>query len=110
MNFFEVDESQRVTYHTKHLSKKKNSIKTTLYTFYNFFPLGLWNQIKKVSNMYFLSIAIIAIIPGIEAINTQAIFVPVAYVILFALFFDLWEDFKRFRQDRHSNQRKVRVI
>lgn len=53
--------------------------------------------------MYFLSIAIIAILPGIEAINTNAIFLPVAYVIFFALFFDLWEDFKRFRQDMQSN-------
>lgn len=48
--------------------------------------------------------------PGINAINTQAIFFPVSYVILFALFFDLWEDFKRFRQDLQTNAKKINVI
>lgn len=55
-------------------------------------------------------IAIIASWPGIDAINTSAIFLPISYVISVGLLVDYYEDLKRFFSDRKTNNEKITII
>ncbi len=80
--------------------KGKNKISTTLYKGYNFLFLGLWNQLKEVTNIYFLIIAILPLFPFIQGVSFVLSFLPVVYVIFFAMIIDFIDDFKRYKKDK----------
>ena len=92
------------------IKKSPNKISTTLYNIYTFIPLGLFNQFKLVSNIYFLLIAIFAIIPEVSPIDPYSAFLPVLYVVLFSLCFDWYYDLKRYISDKKTNNAEVTVI
>ena len=49
-----------------HLSKLSNSISTTKYTIFTFFPKYLYEQFRKYWNVYFLMIGMMQQIPDIS--------------------------------------------
>lgn len=91
-------------------TKKPNSISTTLYSIWTFLPMGLFNQIKKPTNIYFILIACLNLIPVISTGRYLAYFLPVAIVIVFNAAFDWSEDFRRFLRDRAINKKYVKVF
>lgn len=88
----------------------QNYISTTSYHFYNFLPLSLWNQIKKVTNIYFIIQAVLAFIPQISTISPASAVGPVAFIILFSLCFDWIEDLQRYFRDRRTNNKKSTIL
>ena len=94
----------------KEQQKKTNKVSTTLYKAWNFIPLGLYNQFKQITNCYFLAIAILNVVPYVNAVDPYSAFIPVAFVILFSLLFDWFDDFKRYLSDRRTNHEPVHVI
>ena len=87
-----------------------NRLSTTLYNRYNFLPLAIFNQLKKFTNIYFIIIAILAVIPMISPIGVFAVTFVTLLVISIAIIFDLLEDFSRYRSDRKINEKTVEVI
>lgn len=90
--------------------KLSNRISTTLYRVYNFLPLSIFNQVIKITNVYFIIIAILSIFPQISTISPYSAVLPVLFVIFFTVSFDLYDDFKRYLRDRVQNQKQVLVL
>ena len=60
--------------------------------------------------MYFLFIAVLSVIPSISTIDPTTAFLPVLFVIFFALMFDWYDDLKRYKNDNKTNNCEVQVI
>ena len=60
--------------------------------------------------MYFLFIAVLSVIPSISTIDPATAFLPVLFVIFFALLFDWYDDLKWYKNDNKTNNCEVNVI
>ena len=60
--------------------------------------------------MYFLFIAVLSVIPSISTIDPTTAYLPVLFVIFFALMFDWYDDLKRYKNDNKTNNCEVQVI
>ncbi len=80
--------------------KFQNYISTTLYNKYNFIPLSIYNQVKKFTNIYFIIIGVLSLIPVVSTISPLSAISPVIFIIFFSISFDLYEDFQRYRRDK----------
>lgn len=87
-----------------------NYIKTSKYTFWNFLPLGLLFQFKKISNVYFLINLIICFIPSVSPVSPFTAVAPLCVVLVIALIKEGYEDSKRHREDSKANSTLVRVL
>jgi len=104
-------------YHNKKKGKKakvpkklKNFISTSKYTWYNFVPKILYEQFSKMSNIYFIIIAVLQSFPEISNANGKPIILmPLSVVILVNSIKDFYEDWKRKKSDDEENNRKVEV-
>ena len=92
------------------LYKNSNKISTTMYKPYNFLYLGLFNQIKQFTNIYFIIIAILSVIKEVSTIDPVSAFLPVLFVIFFSLIFDWGVDIKRYLSDKKINKKEVNII
>ena len=90
--------------------KLKNFISTSKYTWYNFVPKILYEQFSKMSNIYFIIIAILQCFPEISnADGKPIILLPLSVVILVNSIKDFYEDWRRKKSDDEENNRKVEV-
>lgn len=87
-----------------------NFIKTSKYTFWDFLPLGLFFQFKKISNIYFLLNMIISFIPSVSPVSPFTAVMPLLFVLVVALIKEGYEDYKRHREDSKANSTLVRVL
>ncbi|GJP32690.1 hypothetical protein CLOM_g17291 [Closterium sp. NIES-68] len=86
-----------------------NRIRTTKYMWYTFLPRGLFEQFRRVANLYFLFHACISLTP-LSPVSPLATVPPLVFVVGLAMAKELWEDVKRGRSDYETNKRKVTVI
>ena len=90
--------------------KLKNYISTSKYTWYNFAPKILYEQFSKMSNIYFVIIAILQCFPEISnADGKPIILMPLSVVVIVNSIKDFYEDWKRKKSDDEENNRKVEV-
>ena len=90
--------------------KLKNYITTSKYTWYNFVPKILYEQFTKMSNIYFIIIAVLQCFPEISnADGKPIILMPLSVVIIVNSVKDFYEDWKRKKSDDEENNRKVEV-
>ena len=87
-----------------------NYVKTTRYTKWNFLPLCLFFQYKKVSNLYFLLSAIVQAIPIISPLQPYTGFTPLIVVVGFSMCREAYEDYVRQKSDEQTNKQKVSVL
>ena len=91
-------------------NKLKNYITTSKYTWYNFIPKILYEQFTKMSNIYFIIIAILQCFPEISnADGKPIILLPLSVVVIVNSVKDFYEDWKRKKSDDEENNRKVEV-
>lgn len=74
-----------------------NSISTTKYNVFSFLPKSLFEQFRRVANMYFLVTACLSFTALAPYSYTSAVF-PLAAVILATMIKELIEDLKRQQQ------------
>ncbi|CAI5481750.1 unnamed protein product [Closterium sp. Yama58-4] len=86
-----------------------NRIRTTKYTWYSFVPRGLFEQFRRVANLYFLFHACVSLTP-LSPVSPIATVPPLVFVVGLAMAKELWEDIKRGRSDYETNKRKATVI
>lgn len=84
-----------------------NYVSTTHYTALNFFPLSLFNQFRRLANFYFLVIAILQSIPVISPLNPITSILPLICVVGVSMTRDAYEDHKRHRADKETNNQQV---
>lgn len=89
-------------------SYPKNVIVSSRYTIINFLPKSLLEQFRRLANVYFLVIGIIAVIGSYTgyyetAVEPAGILAPMMIVVFISVIKDGVEDFKRHQADRKIN-------
>lgn len=73
----------------------KNKLVTTKYTIYNFIPKNVLEQFRRVTNIYFLLIAVVSFIPQISPISPYTTVMGLVFVLAIAALNDGYQDFVR---------------
>uniref|UniRef100_A0A8C6TSW4 Phospholipid-transporting ATPase n=1 Tax=Neogobius melanostomus TaxID=47308 RepID=A0A8C6TSW4_9GOBI len=87
-----------------------NAIKTYKYNALTFIPLNLYEQFKRVANVYFLALLILQIIPDITTLPWYTTLIPLVVVLGITAIKDLVDDLARHRMDKEINNRKTEVL
>ncbi|XP_070781239.1 phospholipid-transporting ATPase IC isoform X1 [Enoplosus armatus] len=87
-----------------------NAIKTYKYNVLTFIPLNLYEQFKRVANLYFLALLILQIIPEITTLPWYTTLIPLVVVLGVTAIKDLVDDLARHRMDKEINNRKCEVL
>ncbi|KAK7266090.1 hypothetical protein RIF29_18730 [Crotalaria pallida] len=90
------------------LSYRGNYVSTTKYTAFNFIPKSLFEQFRRVANIYFLIVACVSFSP-LAPYTPVSIVAPLLFVIGATMVKEAVEDWKRRKQDIEANNRKVQV-
>ncbi|CAN4124338.1 unnamed protein product [Withania somnifera] len=88
---------------------KGNSVSTTKYDIITFLPKGLFEQFRRVANLYFLMISILSCTP-VSPVSPITNVLPLSLVLLVSLIKEAWEDWKRFQNDLSINNTSVDVF
>ncbi|CAO2829122.1 unnamed protein product [Amaranthus hypochondriacus] len=88
---------------------KGNSVSTTKYNALTFFPKGLFEQFRRVANLYFLMISILSWTP-MSPVSPITNVAPLSMVLFVSLVKEAFEDWKRFQNDLSVNNTLVDVL
>ncbi|KAF6157302.1 hypothetical protein GIB67_004240 [Kingdonia uniflora] len=88
---------------------KGNSISTTKFNILTFLPKGLFEQFRRVANLYFLMISILSTTP-ISPVHPITNVVPLSLVLFVSLVKEAFEDWKRLQNDRSVNSSPIEVL
>ncbi|CAN8061582.1 unnamed protein product [Agarophyton chilense] len=86
-----------------------NAVTSAKYTWLNMLPKAIYEQFRRLSNFYFLIVAIISFIPGISPTSPVTTTLPLLVVIGFGLARDVYEDLRRKKADNVINRAPVIV-
>lgn len=87
-----------------------NSIRSSRYSIWSFFPRQLVAQFSKLANFYFLVIAILQMIPGLSTTGTFTTFVPLMIFVGISMAKEGFDDWRRYRLDKEENNRFAYVL
>jgi phospholipid-transporting ATPase len=87
-----------------------NEIRTSKYNIITFLPLNLSEQFRRVSNIFFLCVCVIGLIPGASPFSPLSNIMPLAFVLLVAAAKAAYEDWKRHRADAIANSIPAEVF
>ncbi|XP_076912150.1 putative phospholipid-transporting ATPase 8 [Bidens hawaiensis] len=85
-----------------------NYVSTTKYTAVNFIPKSLFEQFRRVANIYFLVVACVSFSP-LAPFRASSILFPLLLVIGATMAKEGIEDWRRRKQDIKANNRKIHV-
>ncbi|KAG0465417.1 hypothetical protein HPP92_019581 [Vanilla planifolia] len=97
-----------------HVHRKKpfryptNYISTTKYNIITFLPKAIFEQFRRVANLYFLLAAALSLTP-VTPFSAVSMIAPLAFVVGLSMAKEALEDWRRFMQDMKINLRKVNV-
>lgn len=97
------------SWHDPNSKRFPNKVSTTKYRWYSFIPKGLYEQFRRVANLYFAFHAAITLTP-VTPVNPVTTILPLAFVIGVAMAKEGLEDIRRGRADKDVNNRFVRVL
>ncbi|MCO5583198.1 hypothetical protein L7F22_037106 [Adiantum nelumboides] len=100
--------SQPERHKAKPFKYRSNYVSTTKYNILTFLPKALFEQFRRVANMYFLFTAALSLTP-LTPFSASSVILPLALVVGVSMIKEAIEDWRRFLQDREVNTRKVRV-
>lgn len=92
----------------KPLNYPSNCISTTKYNIVTFLPKALFEQFRRVANVYFLLAAVLSLTP-VTPFSPVSMIAPLAFVVGLSMAKEAVEDWRRFIQDMRVNSRKVSV-
>ncbi|WOK93870.1 hypothetical protein Cni_G02571 [Canna indica] len=92
----------------KSLCYPSNYISTTKYNIISFIPKAMFEQFRRVANLYFLLTAFLSLTP-LTPFSAVSLIAPLAFVVGLSMAKEGLEDWQRFMQDIKVNGRKVGV-
>lgn len=87
-----------------------NEIRTAKYTIFNFIPKNLFEQFRRVANVYFFLVIILQGIPIFSNTNIILAASPLVSILLVTAIKDAVEDWKRQKSDNLVNNSLVAVL
>ncbi|KAL6996949.1 putative phospholipid-transporting ATPase 8 [Sarracenia purpurea var. burkii] len=91
-----------------HLNYRGNYVSTSKYTVANFIPKALFEQFRRVANIYFLIVACVSFSP-LAPYSAISVLAPLVTVIGATMVKEAVEDWRRRKQDIQANNQKVEV-
>ncbi|XP_075248083.1 putative phospholipid-transporting ATPase IM isoform X2 [Convolutriloba macropyga] len=89
----------------------RNSIKTTKYNAVTFIPINLFEQLKRVANIYFLVLMVIQLLPiNLSSVSAVTTIIPLVIVFTVTAVKDAIDDIRRRTSDNKINNRKTSRI
>ena len=85
-----------------------NYISTTKYNVITFLPKALFEQFRRVANIYFLLAAVLSLTP-VAPFSAISMIAPLCFVVGLSMAKEALEDWRRFVQDMKVNNRKVSI-
>ncbi|KHJ30289.1 putative aminophospholipid [Erysiphe necator] len=87
-----------------------NTIRSSRYTLFNFFPRQLFFQFSKLANAYFLLVSIFQLIPGLSTTGTYTTIGPLLFFVAISMGKEGYDDVRRYKLDQIENARKTFVL
>jgi hypothetical protein len=92
-----------------------NIITTSRYSLFSFLPKTIFEQFRRLANVYFLVLGGIAAIGANTeyydtAVEPAGLLIPMSIVVLISIIKDGIEDIKRHRTDNKTNNRLTRLV
>ncbi|CAG7850226.1 Putative phospholipid-transporting ATPase C24B11.12c [Serendipita indica DSM 11827] len=81
----------------------RNKVRTTKYTIVTFVPKNLYEQFRRVANLYFLGLVCIQVFPIFGAAAPQIAMVPLLFILTVTALKDGVEDYRRATLDEEVN-------
>lgn len=100
--------NQPEVHEKKPLKYCSNYISTTKYNVLSFLPKALFEQFRRVANLYFLLAALLSLTP-VAPFSAMSMIAPLVFVVGLSMAKEALEDWRRFVQDMKVNLRKVNV-
>ncbi|EMD44951.1 phospholipid-transporting P-type ATPase, putative [Entamoeba histolytica KU27] len=105
MSFEPSHQFQRILHNGNRNETLSNGIHTSKYTIYSFIPYFLYEQFRKLANVYFLFISCLQLIPGLSPTGRYTTLFPLCVVLIFSGIKEIYEDLRRHRDDQRENNR-----
>lgn len=86
-----------------------NTIMSSKYTAWSFFPKNLFEQFRRIANFYFLCVAVLQLTID-SPVSAWTSIMPLVFVISVTMIKQGYEDVLRHRADKEVNNRLVRVL
>ncbi|XP_015439518.1 PREDICTED: probable phospholipid-transporting ATPase IF [Dufourea novaeangliae] len=87
----------------------KNRIVSKKYTIWNFIPKNLFEQFRRIANIYFLISAFIATLIT-SPVSPWTSILPLGFVVFVTACKQGYEDYLRYVEDKHINRKYVTVV
>lgn len=93
-----------------------NSISTTKYSLVSWLPKSLWEQFRRIANIYFLVISALMLIGTyatylfVSPLDPFSTVMTLVFVLMVTSIKEGYEDFQRYRSDRDENTRMVTLV
>ncbi|EJD08500.1 phospholipid-translocating P-type ATPase [Fomitiporia mediterranea MF3/22] len=81
----------------------RNKVRTTKYTILSFIPKNLYEQFRRVANLYFLALVLIQVFPVFGAAAAQISMLPLVFILAVTAIKDGVEDYRRAITDEEVN-------
>ncbi|PFH48817.1 hypothetical protein AMATHDRAFT_5455 [Amanita thiersii Skay4041] len=85
----------------------RNKVRTTKYTIFTFIPKNLYEQFRRVANLFFLSLVILQLFPIFGAAAGSIAVLPLAFILAVTAVKDGIEDYRRGVLDEEVNTSAV---
>ncbi|XP_071740152.1 phospholipid-transporting ATPase 3-like [Rutidosis leptorrhynchoides] len=86
-----------------------NGVSTTKYNLFTFLPKGLYEQFRRVANLYFLTISCLSFTP-VSPVSPITNVIPLSIVLFVSLVKEAFEDWKRLQNDKTINNSPVDLL
>ncbi|GLI58430.1 hypothetical protein VaNZ11_000135 [Volvox africanus] len=86
-----------------------NYTSTTKYTIWTFLPKALFEQYRRVANIYFTLVAALSLTP-FSPVRAWTTWTPLVIVLGVAMVKEAVEDYRRYKLDKEINNRPVQVL
>lgn len=83
-----------------------NTVRTTKYTLLTFLPKALFEQYRRVANVYFTMIAALSLTP-LSPVQPWSAILPLAFVLGVSMVKEAIEDYQRYKADKRENAEPV---
>ena len=84
-----------------------NVFRTRHYTWLSFVPLNLFEQFRRVANLFFLIIFALQLVPGVSPYPWWTTAAPLTFILGVTFCKDFFEERRRHKVDAHENARLV---
>ncbi|CAF0853814.1 unnamed protein product [Adineta steineri] len=89
---------------------RNNRISTTKYNVITFLPKNLFEQFRRLANVYFVFLLILLYIPQISSLQPISTLFSLIFVLTVTAIKDAVDDIARYRSDKQINNRRTEIL